>query len=340
MKGRKIMVGLSFISPKYIMEAEQDTLEGIQPVKKRSRKILVLIAAACMLMGLAITAYAVNLFGIRELFKTHIRQLPAEALPYIQEETVAAEAEGWSCEITETLADNASVMATVVIRGGDQFIIAPTYTGPEDSAFEIGISGDKTLGQYAAEQGKTLLFAGASIKKVGNMEGINGSQRMQNTADNEMVILTQTEQTVDTSNPNAVCEVYVLEEGKEDVQRVELPFTLNTAPSISGQMVFQPTKPDVIPGMTVGDMIITKTALGYNLQMLETVTNQEQWNNLMKTEIEGLSMVQGGGSVLHDDGKWYFEANMCQGTVGDILIIHYYDWDKQPIGEIEFRKQT
>lgn len=179
MKGRKIMVGLSFISPKYIMEAEQDTLEGIQPVKKRSRKILVLIAAACMLMGLAITAYAVNLFGIRELFKTHIRQLPAEALPYIQEETVAAEAEGWSCEITETLADNASVMATVVIRGGDQFIIAPTYTGPEDSVFEIGISGDKTLGQYAAEQGKTLLFAGASIKKVGNMEGINGSQRMQ-----------------------------------------------------------------------------------------------------------------------------------------------------------------
>ena len=29
---------------------------------------------------------------------------------------------------------------------------------------------------------------------------------------------------------------------------------------------------------------------------------------------------------------------MCQGNLGDILVVHYYDCDKQPIGEIEFRK--
>ena len=208
-----------------------------------------------------------------------------------------------------------------------------------DSVTEIGIPEDKTLGTYAAEKGKTLLFVGASITKVGDMEGINGAQRMVNTSDNEMTILTQTEQTVDTSNPNAVCMVYALEDGKEEVERMELPFILNTAPSISGEMIFHPLKPDAIPGMTVGDLHITETALGYNLEMLETVTDQEQWDSIMKTEIDGITFVEGGGCVLHDDGNWYFEANMCQGTVGDTLTVHYYDWDKQPIGEIEFRKQ-
>lgn len=333
------MSGLSMISPKYISEAEFDKLSEIKAVKNHSRKLLVLIAAACMLTGLAVTAYATNLFGIRQLFRTPFRELPEEAVPYIQEETVSAQAEGWSCEITETLSDNATVMATVVIHGGDKYIVAPTYVGPEDSVTEIGIPEDKTLGTYAAEKGKTLLFVGASITKVGDMEGINGAQRMVNTSDNEMTILTQTEQTVDTSNPNAVCMVYALEDGKEEVERMELPFILNTAPSISGEMIFHPLKPDAIPGMTVGDLHITETALGYNLEMLETVTDQEQWDSIMKTEIDGITFVEGGGCVLHDDGNWYFEANMCQGTVGDTLTVHYYDWDKQPIGEIEFRKQ-
>ena len=57
----------------------------------------------------------------------------------------------------------------------------------------------------------------------------------------------------------------------------------------------------------------------------------------MKVEIEGLTY----GEASHgseDDGNWYFDAYMCQGTLEGILFVHYYDWDKQPIGEIEFRK--
>lgn len=338
MKGRKLMTGLSMISLKYIQEAEFDELTEGKPVKRHSHRLLVLIAAAIMLLGLGVTAYAANLFGIRQLFKTPYRELPEEAAPYIQEETITAEAEGWSCEITESLADNATVMATVVIHGGDKYIVVPTDAGPNDLVGIIGISENKTLADYAAEKGKTLLFAGASIKKVGDTEGINGSQRMENIAENEMVILTQTEQTVDTSNPNAVCVVYVLEDGKDEVERVELPFTLNTAPSISGEMIFHPIKPDAIPGMTVGDLHITETALGYHVRMQETVTDWEKYYEIMKVEIEELDHAV-GGSVLDDDGNWYFEANMCQGTVGNTLTMKFYDWDKVYIGEIVFRKQ-
>lgn len=338
MKGRKLMNGLSMISPKYIQEAEFDGLSKGKEVKKHSGKILALIVAACMLLGLAITAYAANLFSIRELFKTHVWELPEEADSYIHEETVSRQSgEGWNCEITESLADNATVMVTVAIHGGDKYIIAPTYDGPDDSVGEIGIFEDKTLGDYAAEKGKTLLFVGASITKVGDMEGINGSQRMESISDNEMLILSKTSQTVDTSNPNAVITVYAREDGKEEVERIELPVVLNAAPQVGEELVFHPVKPDAIPGMTVGDLHVTETALGYNLEMLETVTDQQKWYEIMKVEIDGLTYSEGGG-VLRDDGNWYFEVNMCQGTVGDTMTLRYYDWDKQPIGEIKFRK--
>ncbi len=338
MKGKDLMLGLSMINPKFIDEAESGYVSNTGTVKKHFSKFSLLIAVLCMILGLAITAYAVNVFGIRELFKTPYRELPEEAAPYIQEETITAEATGWSCEITETLADNATVMATVVIHGGDKYIVVPTDATPGDLVGIIGIPEHKTLKDYADEKGKILLFVGASIAKVGDREGINGSQRMENIADNEMVILTQTEQTVDTSNPNAVCLVYALEDGKNDVERIELPFTLNTAPTVGGEMIFHPLKPDAIPGLTVGDLHITETALGYNVLMPETVTDWDKRYEIMKVEIEGMDYAV-GGSVQHDDGNWYFEVNMCQGTVGDTLIIHYYDWDKQPIGEIEFRKQ-
>lgn len=340
MKGRKVMTGLSLIRPEFIHEAEfAAPADAVSPrVPHRSRKPAVLVLAACLMFALALSAYAANLLGIQTLFRTPYRQLPEDAAAYIQEETIAAEAAGWSCEITETLADNATVMATVVIHGGDKYIVVPTDAGPGDLVGIIGIPENKTLGDYALEKGKTLLFVGASITKVGDTEGINGSQRMENISDNEMVILTKTEQTVDTSSPNAVCTVYALEDGKNDVERIRLPFTLNTAPSISGEMIFHPIKPDAIPGLTVGDLHITETALGYNVLMPETVTDWNKHNEIMKVEIEGLDNAV-GGSIQHDDGSWYFEVNMCQGTVGDALIIHYYDWDKQPIGDIEFRRQ-
>ncbi|MEE0111531.1 MAG: hypothetical protein UEP57_11725 [Oscillospiraceae bacterium] len=41
-----------------------------------------------------------------------------------------------------------------------------------------------------------------------------------------------------------------------------------------------------------------------------------------------------GGSVLEDDGNWYFQFSTGQGTVTDTLTVHFYDWDKQLIGDI------
>lgn len=338
MKGRKIMKGLSFIDPKYIHEGEFDSISVPEKSTHSHRKLAALILAACLVFSLAVTAYAANLFGIRELFRTYYRELPEAAEPYIRQETAAAEAEeGWSCVITESLSDSSTVMATVTIRGGSKYIVAPTDADPNGSARVIGIAGEQTLSEYAASQGKKLLLVGARILKVGDEEIGGGSQRMENISESEMVILTQCTKTVSASDLEAVCLVYAREEGSKDVQRIELPFVLSEAPATSEEMAYHPLNFNAIPGLTFGDMTVTETPLGYNIRMSATVTDQEASYNIMKVEIEGLTYGEGSHGS-EDDGNWYFDAYMCQGTPGDILVVHYYDWDKQPIGEIEFRK--
>lgn len=338
MKGQKVMKELSFINPKYIHEGEFESISAPEKSTHSHRKLVVLILAACLVFSLAVTAYAANLFGIRKLFRTYYRELPEVAEPFIQQETAAAEAEeGWSCAITESLSDNSTVMATVTIRGGDKYIVAPTDADPNGSVGVIGIASEQTLSEYAAAQGKKLLLVGASIIKVGGEEIGGGSQRMENISESEMVILTQVSKTVSASNLEAVCRVYAREEGSHDVQRVELPFVLSEAPAASEKMVWHPLNPDAIPGLTVRDMTATETPLGYNIRMSAIVTDQEASYNIMKVEIEGLTYGEGSHGS-EDDGNWYFDAYMCQGTLEGILVVHYYDCDKQPIGEIEFRK--
>lgn len=338
MKGQKVMKGLSFINPKYIHEGEFESISTPEKSTHSHRKLIALILAACLVFSLAATAYAANLFGIRELFRTYYRELPETAEPYIQQETAATEAEeGWSCAITESLSDSSTVMATVTIRGGNKYIVAPTDADPNGSVGVIGIASEQTLSEYAASQGKKLLLVGASILKVGDEEIGGGSQRMENISESEMIILTQVSKTVSASSLEAVCLVYAREEGSNEVQRVELPFVLSEAPATSEEMVYHPLTPNVIPGLTVGDMTVTETPLGYNIRMSATVTDQEASYNIMKVEIEGLTYGEGSHGS-EDDGNWYFDSYMCQGTLRDILVVYYYDWDKQPIGEIEFRK--
>ena len=161
---------------------------------------------------------------------------------------------------------------------------------------------------------------------------------MENISESEMVILTQVSKTVSASNPEAVCLLYAREEGSSEVQRVELPFVLSEAPAASEGTVYHPLKPDAIPGLTFGDMTVAETPLGYHIHMPATVTDRETRRNIMKVEIEGLTYGEGGAFMEDETGNCYFEAFMCQGTLEGVLVVHYYDCDKQPIGEIEFRK--
>ena len=299
--------------------------------KTSSRRLFALVLAACLVFAMALTAYACNLFGIRDFFT----KLPETAEPYIQEHTETKAAEDWSARITESLCDETKVMVTVTVSGGDKYIIAPTDADPDTLAVNIGIEGDMTLGEYAAQQGKQLLFVGASLEQNDSLGGV-GSQSFRNASDSEMTILITADKTKALTENEIICHVYAVDEEWNKLT-LDIPFSLAEAPS-EGLGTYVPVNADAIPGMIIGEATITETPLGISIRYMETATDEEAMYNIKKVEFDGLVYGQ-GGTVLEDDDNWWFTVSGCTGDVGDTLIARYYDWDDQLVGTIEFIKK-
>ena len=312
------------------------------------RRLFALVLAACLVFSLAITAYAANLFGIREMFRTPYRELPESAEPYIQQHTEAPESynqqhteavqeENWSARVTESLCDGTKILVTVTVSGGDQYIVAPTDAMPSDTVGLIGLSGDQTLENYAASQGKKLLLVGATLMRNEGLGIFTEAQKFENSSPSEMHILVESDRTSSEPAGDAVCQVYALEVGSEAVERLELPFTLAEVPKEESNFV--PVAPDAIPGVTVGEATVTETAMGISVRWMETITDQDAHYDIKKVEFDEITDFDGGGLVQADDGNWYFQISMGKGEVTDTLTAHFYNWDNQPIGEIVFQKK-
>ena len=297
----------------------------------RSRRLVAIALAACLVFAMAATAYAANLFGIRDI----LTDFPEAADPYIQVHTETMAAEDWSARITESLCDETKVMVTVTVSGGDKYIIAPTDADPDTLAVNIGIEGDMTLGEYAAQQGKQLLFVGATLTQNDSLGG-NGSQGFRNASDSEMTILITADKTKALTENEIICHVYAVDEEWNKLT-LDIPFSLAEAPS-EGMGTYVPVDAEAIPGMIIGEAAITETPLGISIRYMETATDEEAMYNIKKVEFDGLVYGQ-GGTVLEDDGNWWFTVSGCTGDVGDTLVARYYDWDDQPIGTITFVKQ-
>lgn len=302
---------------------------------RSSRRLFSLILAACLVFAMALTAYAANLFGIREMLRIHNQELPEAADPYIQHHTETAAAEDWSARITESLCDTGKILTTVTVSGGNKYIIVPTDAAADDSVGVIGMEGNQTLREYAAAQGKELLFVGASLVQNEHLGIFVESQTFVNLSATEMNILVESNRSGEESG-DAICSVYARDEAANRLN-LELPFTLKQAPSEVSN-VYVPANADVIPGITVGEATVTETPLGISIRFPETVTDEGAFCDIMKVAFDGLEYGE-GGSVLEDDGNWYFTVSGCTGEVGDKLIVRYYDWDSQLIGTIEFQKK-
>lgn len=340
MKALDLLENMGDIQEKYILEANELDKMKLKKVGRKTARLTYLAAvlAVCLL---AATAYAVISYsGISDMKKDTLQPLPQEAEPYIQQQEVTGEAQDWSCQVVETLFDANHFMVAVGVSGGDKYIVVPTDAMAEDSVGLIGISGQETLGEYAAKQGKKLLFVGAGLNDRDKLGIAVASQDFRNQSDSEMTILVEGQYSSPEPISEASCQVYALEEGKyemDDVQRVNLSFTVNQAPS-ENERVFKPDNPDAIPGMTVGDATITETPLGISVQIPETVTDQQAYYDIMKVDFDEITYGE-GGSLLMSDGSYTFQVSMCQGTVTDTLTVHYYDWDKNPLGTIVFHAE-
>ena len=300
--------------------------------KTSSRRLVAIALAACLVFAMAATAYAANLFGIRDI----LTDFPEAADPYIQVHTETMAAEDWSARMTESFCDVDKIITTVTVSSGDKYIIAPTDADPDTLAANIGIEGDMTLGEYAAQQGKELLFVGATLVQNEQLGIFMESQAFVHVSASEMNILVESNRIGDEGG-EAICRVYARDVA-ENRMNLELPFTLKQAPSDSSG-TYVPDNVNPFPGMTVGNVTVSESPLGISIRFMTSVESQEVFDDIKKVEFDGIVRGEGGGWVLEDDGNWWFTVSGCTGDVGDTLIARYYDWDDQPIGTITFVKK-
>lgn len=312
-----------------------------------SRRLISLALAACLVLALTVTAYALNLFGIRDLYANPNRgEMPQGAAELIETQAAAAESEGWSCRVTESYCDEDTVLVAVTVTAGDAYIVAPTGEDPNSPLWTIGLDEEGTLGDYAFGLGKKLLFVGASLDREALGLSSNG-QQFESPSPQELVILVQAHKSVSAATIDTVCTVTALELGPEDldrsfgptdVQRVELPITLTEGKTeLLG--VYVPEDPDAIPGVHLGEITVSRTPLGISMRLSETPTDMDAFYNIMTARVEGLEFHGSDGGGFQDDGTFQAEFSQGRGELGDTLTLTFLDWDKQPIGTVTFVKK-
>ena len=279
---------------------------GNDKVRPGHRRLWALILAACLVIAMALTAYAVNFMGIREAMTGTLEQVSPGEAAYITPETAAAESDaGWSCALTESLYTGEKIMLSVTIRAGEEYILIPAYINGSYPVGEIGLSGDETLQEYADRLGKTLLKAEASMDFTDwdvNGQGIfprsNGT--------NELTLILDSEHTLrGPETLTGTCTVYVWPLGQEEPTIETLPLSLTAAPEPEGdKQIFHPVVSDSVPGMLFQDGTLSKSLSGYRLQLPFTVTDKSIVDDYLKTYCEELDLWglldKSTGNVFYD----------------------------------------
>lgn len=280
--------------------------KGKYEARPGHRRLWALILAACLVIAMALTAYAVNFMGIREAMTGTLEQVSPGEAAYITPETAVAESDaGWSCALTESLYTGEKIMLSVTIRAGEKYILIPAYINGSYPVGEIGLSGDETLQEYADRLGKTLLKAEASMDFTDwdvNGQGIfprsNGT--------NELTLILDSEHTLrGPETLTGTCTVYVWPLGQEEPTIETLPLSLTAAPEPEGdKQIFHPVVSDSVPGMLFQDGTLSKSLSGYRLQLPFTVTDKSIVDDYLKTYCEELDLWglldKSTGNVFYD----------------------------------------
>lgn len=280
--------------------------KGNYEARPGHRRLWALILAACLVIAMALTAYAVNFMGIREAMTGTLEQVSPGEVAYITPETAAAESDaGWSCALTESLYTGEKIMLSVTIRAGEEYILIPAYINGSYPVGEIGLSGDETLQEYADRLGKTLLKAEASMDFTDwDVNGQGIFPRSNST--NELTLILDSEHTLrGPETLTGTCTVYVWPLGQEEPTIETLPLSLTAAPEPEGdKQIFHPVVSDSVPGMLFQDGTLSKSLSGYRLQLPFTITDKGLVDDYLKTYCEELDLWglldKSTGNVFYD----------------------------------------
>lgn len=309
--------------------------KGNDKARPGHRRLWALILAACLVIAMALTAYAVNFMGIREAMTGTLEQVSPGEAAYITPETAVAESDaGWSCALTESLYTGEKIMLSITVRAGEEYLLIPEDATASDSVGVIGLSGDKTLQEYANELGKTLLHVNARMEFADwdtNGQGLFTKNR----STDEITIILESEHTFrGPETLTGTCKVLVRPFGQEGSLSEELPLSLTATPEPEGDVkIFHPLSADSVPGMRFEDGTLTKTLRGYRLQLPFTVTDENTWKTYWKVYCEDLNLYglldfETGNMILDDIPTNDFSS----------VVIQILDDDSNIAGTLEVRE--
>ena len=324
MKTMDLLDSFENIRNEYIMEA-QDMKKHYGAKSPASRVKFMLLAAIIAVSLLLVTAFAaMNYLGMQEITQHTPYEVPSEASPYIETQSAqATTTEDWSCTMLESLFDSASFTISVGISGGDKYVVVPEYCSAGDDVSEIGLPRGQTLGDYAAQQGKTLLYVGAGIQDRDKL-GIATT-----------ALFYKSQSDTDVSVTEGTCSVSAWVDGQKDVTRVELPFTVKEA--AGDVLVYKAEGANEVAGIRTNSFRVYQSPAGnsivFDQELPEIITE-----DLKRMDIDGITYAEGGWL---DDGNGGYECrwSKVQGNFGDTLTLRFINWDNEVMGTVQFRLQ-
>lgn len=239
----------------------------------------------------------------------------------------------------ESLFDSASFTISVGISGGDKYVVVPQYCSAGDDVSEIGLPRGQTLGDYAAQQGKTLLYVGAGIQDRDKLGIPTTAQFYKSQSDSEMTIVETGQKSTDVSVTEGTCSVSAWVDGQKDVTRVELPFTVKEA--AGDVLVYKAEGDNEVAGIRTNSFRVYQSPAGNSIvfdQEYAMGEYTEALQELKRMDIDGISYSE-GGSIENEEGKPETRWSNVKGTFGDTLTLRFINWDNEVMGSVVFHRQ-
>lgn len=328
------------IHDKFILEAKD--MENYKKKRSgRSRVKYTLIAAIVAVSLMIVTAVAaMNYLGMQEITKDTPYAVPSEAAPYIETQSAQeTTTEGWSCTMLESLFDAANFTISVGISGGDKYVVVPEDCDPGVDVSAIGLPSGQTLGDYAAQQGKTLLYVGAGIQDRDKLGIAVTTVLYKSQSDGEMTIVETGQKSTDVSVTEGICRVNAWVDGQKDVTRVELPFTVKEA--AGDVLVYKAEGDNEVAGIRTNSFRVYQSPAGNSIvfdQEYAMGEYTEALQELKRMDIDGISYSE-GGSMENEEGKPETRWSNVKGTFSDTLTLRFIDWDNEVMGSVTFHLQ-
>lgn len=335
MKAYELLSSFENIHDKYIMEAKD--MEKYREKKSgRSRVKYMLIAAIVAVSLMIVTAFAaINYLGMREVTTGTPYEIPSEAEPFIETQGAQVASEDWSCTMLESLFDSTTFTISVGVSGGDKYVVAPSYCSAGDDVSEIGLPRGQTLGDYAAQQGKTLLYVGAGIQDRDKLGIPTTALFYKSQSDSEMTIVETGQKSSSVSVTQSTCIVTARIDGQTDVTRVELPFTVKEA--AGDVLVYKAEGDNEVAGIRTNSLQVFQSPAGnsivFDQELPEVFPDDLKW-----MDIDGITYAEGGW-VENENGQFEARWSQVKGSFGDTMTLRFISWDNEVMGTVTLTKQ-